>query len=666
MTRASVLLLILAASACSSPEEQPSPAPATSDEPVEFEGATAVSTSELLELISSDLKRYAEIPQLGTLDDAAYRIEYRYRLSGFDRIAVTPRVDGKKIVFRIDEGDRILLAQVHFDGATVFKDAELKEIAPTRFLGNLPSYSRRSVILMEDSLVTAYRDRGYLDVQVTHRTAVQEGHDDRMVVWFVIQEGNPHTITEIRGLPSDKALEEKTAPYLGKPYAPATPENLEATIVDYYRQHGHPFATARVRPQIDHVTGTVILEVDLRQGAHATLAETKVSGAVWSRESFILSRAGLKEGEEYKLSDLRKAEERLMATNAFKRVRVSPSPSQEETPTLPVEVEVEEREGGEASLTGGYGSFDGFRLGANMTGVNIWGGAETLRVGGNFSKTGYRGESELGVPYLFGSELSLGLSGYYESREYPSFDALSRGGALAFSYPILEVLTGTVGVRHANIITTNVQPGVPPGDLLDFNYTAVFLSPTLDLRDNPLNPTRGILLTGEVDYTPIPSFTDIEFWSASGRFSYYFSFPGSVVFATSFQGGVIAPFGGTVEIPIAMREFAGGTNTVRGYKYQAIGPKVNGDPTGGQVFLALQTEFRIPLFGDVQGAVFTDQGGVWFDRTQVNLTEIRYAVGVGLRYITPAGALAADLGWNPHPRQGEYPLEFHLSVGFPF
>jgi outer membrane protein assembly factor BamA len=355
-----------------------------------------------------------------------------------------------------------------------------------------------------------------------------------------------------------------------------------------------------------------------------------------------------------------------MAANIFKRVRVSPSQTQEEAVTLPIEIDVEEREGGEASVRAGYGSFDGLRLGSDLTGVNIWGGAESIRVGGNVSKTGYRGESELGVPYLFGTELRLGLSGYYESREYPSFNADSRGGVLAFSYPILKVLNGTVGFRHANIITTNIDPSVPPGDLLDFNYTAVFLSPTLDLRDSPINPTQGILLTGEVAYTPIPAFTDIRFWSASGRFSYYFSFPGSIVFATSFQGGVIAPFGGTQEIPIALREFCGGTNTVRGYKFEGIGPKVNGDPTGGEVFLALQTELRIPIAGDLQGAVFLDEGGVWFDRLKVHLPDLRYAVGLGLRYITPAGALAADVGWNPHTRQGEYPIEFHLSVGFPF
>jgi len=179
-------------------------------------------------------------------------------------------------------------------------------------------------------------------------------------------------------------------------------------------------------------------------------------------------------------------------------------------------------------------------------------------------------------------------------------------------------------------------------------------------------PTQGILLTSEIAYSPSTVLSDIQFWQVRGRLSYFFPFPEGIVFATSFQGGVIAPFGSTEEIPIALREFAGGTTSVRGYKFEAIGPKVNGQPTGGEVSLSFQTEIRFPIYGNLQGAVFWDEGGVWFDRTRVNLSDLRYAVGAGLRFITPAGALVADVGVNPHTRQGEYPVEFHLSVGFPF
>jgi outer membrane protein insertion porin family len=656
-----LLLALLAACASGGGEVEAPP-----KEKVSFEGAESISQSTLQELIAQDLRRYDADPRLAALDDAAYRIEYRYRLEGFDRVRVTSRVEGDRVIFQVAEGPRVRLGQVHFDGATVYSVEELRQLVPGRFLGEPPPYSLRLILMIEEGVFAAYRARGYIDVAVARWTSPEPDRNSRIHVWFAIHEGKPYVVTEIRGLPSDPKLLEKTAEFLGHPYTLSTGETLEATVVDFYREHGHPFVTARAKPQLERETGTAALELEIRPGPAVRLGERNLKGAVWTRSSFIENRLDLAAAQEYHASELRRAEERLMATNIFKRVRISPGTYQEESGTVPLEIDMEERESGEASLRGGYGSFEGFRLGADLTGLNIWGGAESIRVGGNISKTGYRGESELGVPYLFGTELRLGISGYYESRQYPSFNALSRGGVLSFSYPVLPSLTATVGVRHANIITSHVDPSLSPGDLLDFNYTAFIVSPTLDLRDNALMPTQGMLLTSEVSYSPSYLLSDIEFWSASGRFSYYFPFPEGIVFAMSFQGGVIAPIGGTQDIPIALREFAGGTNTVRGYKFEEIGPKVNGEPTGGQVFLALQSEIRFPIWGDLQGALFFDEGGVWFDRVRVNLSELRYAVGTGLRFVTPAGALVADVGWNPHPRKSEYPVEFHLSVGFPF
>jgi outer membrane protein insertion porin family len=658
-----VVFLLLPLASCSSGGD---PENAALEEKLVFRGAEAIKESELRDLIAGDLRRYEADPRVPALDDASYRIEYEYRLLGFDRVHVRWFPEGPRIVFEIEEGPRIRLGQVHFDGATVFETEELKQLVPGRFLGEPPPYSLRLVLQMEEGLIAAYRDRGYVDATITRRVSPEPEKNGRINVWYTIDEGKPYFVAETRGIPPESGLETKTAEFLGRPYAPGTNEALEATIVDYYRDHGHPFATARVKPQIDHDSGTVVCEAEVRPGPSVRVGEHVVKGAVWSRTGFIENRVDIAPNEEYHVSDLRRAEERLVATNVFKRVRVSPGPFQEESGTVPLEIEVEERESGEASLRGGYGSFEGLRVGADLAGVNTWGGAETLRVGGTISKVGYRGDADLGVPYLFGTELRMGVSGYYESQEYPSYNARSRGGVLAFTYPLLSKLTATIGIRHANIITSNVDPSVPPGDLLDFDYTALSFTPILDLRDNPLVPTQGILVTPEVSYAPSKWLSNVEFWKASGRFSFFLPFPEGIVFATSFQGGVIAPIGGTQEIPIALREFAGGTNSVRGFKFEGVGPKVNGNPTGGEVSLALQSEVRFPLYGNLQGAVFSDQGGVWFDRTRVNLTELRYSIGAGLRFITPAGAIVADLGWNPHVKQGEYPVEFHLSVGFPF
>src|SRR4029453_12705599 len=116
----------------------------------------------------------------------------------------------------------IRLAQVHFDGATVFDTEELKQLVPGRFLGEPPPYSLRLVLQIEEGMIAAYRDRGYIDALVTRRISPEPEKNGRVAVWFTIDEGKPCVVSEIRGVPSEIGLESKTAEFLGRPYAPGT------------------------------------------------------------------------------------------------------------------------------------------------------------------------------------------------------------------------------------------------------------------------------------------------------------------------------------------------------------------------------------------------------------------------------------------------------------
>src|SRR5581483_7201164 len=116
---------------------------------------------------------------------------YQFRLEGFDRVKVTPRTEGDRIVFKVEEGPRIRLGHVHFEGATVFEDEELKQLVPGRFLGEAPPYSLRLIVTIEEGIVGAYRDRGFIDVVVTRRTSAEPDQASRIHVWFTIEEGKP-------------------------------------------------------------------------------------------------------------------------------------------------------------------------------------------------------------------------------------------------------------------------------------------------------------------------------------------------------------------------------------------------------------------------------------------------------------------------------------------
>jgi outer membrane translocation and assembly module TamA len=103
-------------------------------------------------------------------------------------------------------------------------------------------------------------------------------------------------------------------------------------------------------------------------------------------------------------------------------------------------------------------------------------------------------------------------------------------------------------------------------------------------------------------------------------------------------------------IPINKRLFLGGTNTVRGYGYQKLGPlDASGNPVGGQSALNGNIELRHPIYKKISGVAFIDMGFLGVDPLTFNGDELRFTGGVGLRYDTPVGPLRIDLGYKLNP-----------------
>lgn len=655
--------LVLLQAACASREEEPRP----DEGGVRFEGVTEVSESELRELIEDDLKRYRERPRPTVLTDAIFRMERLYRLEGHAevRIAYEERPEGR-VLFRVWEGPRYVLGRIHFVGNRAVSEKEFEEARPSGLLGGDVPYSRRIAALLKDAVSAAYGELGYIDVRVDDPVERADREERKMNLTFHIAEGKRYVLEAYEGLPEEKELRAALEGRLGGPFTPWTPGEVETAVVDYFRDHGHPFARAAVAPRVDRGAGRVALEVKAEPGPEARLGDLFVTGNTWTRKGFIRRRSALEEGQEYRASDLREAEARLRSTQLFRTVRVTPGVLDEATGTLAVDVVLEERDPAEVSIRAGYGTLDGPRVGADFSYLNLFGGAEYLRLGGTVSNFGWRPDVEVAFPYFLGTEMRPGATAWFENREFPSYEVNAVGAVVSLFVPVLEKIAFTGGVRYTVIETEEVDPGVPPGDLLDFDYAAVFISPTLDLRDNRLYPSQGFVVNGMLEYAPESISPDIQFVQASGRAALYLPVPREWVAALSLQGGVILPQDETGEIPISLRYFAGGTNTVRGFKFGTIGPQAAGDPTGGEVYLAAQAELRFPIWADLHGAVFTDRGGVWFTHDEIDLDETRYSVGLGLRYYTVAGAFVLDVGWNPSKEEDERAVVAHLAIGFPF
>ena len=133
------------------------------------------------------------------------------------------------------------------------------------------------------------------------------------------------------------------------------------------------------------------------------------------------------------------------------------------------------------------------------------------------------------------------------------------------------------------------------------------------------------------------------------------------------------------DIPASQRFFAGGGTTVRGFQLDHLGAQevltTEGLSNGGNGLLIFNLEVRRvvkQVFGRNMAAVaFVDAGNVFRRVRDVNLKELRSAVGLGVRYDSPIGPLRFDVGFkttrlvfgNGTRERG---WEYHLSIGEAF
>jgi outer membrane protein insertion porin family/translocation and assembly module TamA len=133
--------------------------------------------------------------------------------------------------------------------------------------------------------------------------------------------------------------------------------------------------------------------------------------------------------------------------------------------------------------------------------------------------------------------------------------------------------------------------------------------------------------------------------------------------------GGIQPLESTSDVPIFKRFFSGGTDSVRGYPYQKLGPlDSQGNPIGGMGLMEGSMEWRFPIRSPLEGVVFSDFGNVAYTIERFTWADTRYTAGVGLRYLTIVGPLRFDVGYelNPPDPSPFAPYQFHFSIGQAF
>lgn len=112
------------------------------------------------------------------------------------------------------------------------------------------------------------------------------------------------------------------------------------------------------------------------------------------------------------------------------------------------------------------------------------------------------------------------------------------------------------------------------------------------------------------------------------------------------------------DLPPSIRFFAGGDRSVRGYDYQALGPKnLEGQVIGGKHLLVGSLEYEHKIYGKWSLAAFYDVGNAFNDFSE----PLKHGAGLGLRWQSPVGLIRIDVA-SALSEEGQ-PLRLHITIG---
>jgi len=431
------------------------------------------------------------------------------------------------------------------------------------------------------------------------------------------------------------------------------------------------YAFAKVDPPVAYEDQTLpVLDVSFHvdAGARVSIGEIKFEGLQRVHEKLVRRRLTLRSGQQYSPAAIEAARRDLLTLGPFAAISVQAGTAVDATGGVPITFLLRERKRHAVSLNAAYSTDLGGSGGVTWSDRNVFGNAEQLSVAASALNLG--GSATTGIGYDtsvkftkpdFGHrDQSLQFSVGAIKQSLQAYDQKAVTSGVTLTRKLSSVWTASAGVATANeqVIQESATP-IPPGTLIypqvTYNYTLVALPLTLSYDsthlasplDDPLHGMRDSLSITPTQSLGHPNasfiISQIKLAAFFDLHGLGFTDPGRSVLAARALAGE-AQGAGEFSLPPDQRFYGGGSGTIRGYRYQSVGPQfpADGNPIGGTAIIAGTLEFRQRIAANWGGAVFVDGGQVSTGLKPLP-NEFRIGYGVGLRYYTPIGPIRLDV-----------------------
>ena len=634
------------------------------------------------------------------------------------------------IAILIKEGERARIRQINLVGNGSYDDDDLLESFVLKtpgwlsFIRQDDRYSREALSGDLESLSSYYMDRGFADFAIESTQVAISPNKQDIFITVNIVEGERYTISDVQ-LAGDLILtEEQLNPFVQVKPGQIYSQRLITQSAEFIRlrlgEEGYAFATIEPVPDLDSEAKTVSLTLYVEPQNRVYVRRVNFNGADSVNDEVFRREMRQFEGGYLSNSRVERSRVRLQRLPYIEEVQVETNPVPGTRDMVDVDFTIKEGLPGQFGGGVGYSESQKLIFNANFVHTNFFGTGN--RVAADVNTGQFRTVYSVSHtdPYSTINEVSRTVSFAYRditqfTADASELDTQTLSASVEWGYPLTEYQRLILGITWNSAellasfgstlqaqewVSSNGNPFVEAGiGGTQFDTFELVAGWVYDTRNRALFADRGSRQRLIFNAT-VPG-SDVEYYTATYSFRKYL--PATRFFTVLINADVRfgESFGDTTAIPPYKNYFAGGPNTVRGFRENSLGPRDTfANPYGGNLMMAGQAELILPIpakwrsrarftaFFDI-GNVYSTDDVIFYDSTCVtnsaatcnesneieydfDASDLKRSYGAAVQWLAPMGLFRFSYAFplnsvGPEDgRFGDRTERFQFSIGGAF
>jgi len=573
------------------------------------------------------LKKEISTRANGSLNERLVKVDSQtlfefYQKKGYTQVKVDYSIDRDpetgfgEVTFNIDEGPKVKVSKITFQGNVLEKNRRLVKQMKTRpwnWISWLTGSGKLDEVQFEEDLIAVkdyYREEGYLDVEI-YEDQIEYDYSRRkkLEIKIPMTEGRQYLLGDISVTGNELFPSELLVAGIqlrkDDVFSPEEVDEAREAFTDFYGSVGYLDSRVDVQriPNLD--TGAIDLEFVISEGERFRVESINIEGNTKTKSVVILRELTLAPGMPFDLVRMKIAEQRLDNTQWFEKVEAT-----DEHTNIPqrrnLKVTVEEGRTGNFTFGAGYSSIQRAVGFIEITQGNFdifnWrsffqGDGQKLRIRLEAGSRSSQMSIYFEEPYFLDNyfhQLAFGFQVFNEESDFLStlYQETRVGFEVFLRKHLFELIEGRLsyGLQDVNLDFFSQIPFAfrsffgeneldPARNRVSSQISKVTLALSRDTRDKLLFTTRGtrLQLINTVAGGPLggtQSFGRVQFIGST----WIPTFELGQGILVDLRAGVGFGFNETNRLPFTEQFFLGGPNTIRGYDYRMVGPVDLGEP----------------------------------------------------------------------------------------